>query len=233
MSANVGAKEIVTDGLVLYLDAANYKSYTSGSTVWRDMSGNNYSGSLINGPTFSSANGGSIVFDGVDDFIQTSYFGNATDAYTFSAWFKNDDYSETKYVLVRGRDGFGNGWSLAIVVGSNSKAASAVVPTIPNTAQINASGTIDIPLNIWCYLTGVWIPDNSINIYVNGVLDGTTSAVGTTNLRSSTNGFVLGSITSTNFTSGNVAITQIYNRALSAQEILQNYNATKNRFGIQ
>jgi hypothetical protein len=59
---------IVTDGMVLSLDAANTKSYVSGSTVWRDMSGNEYSGSLINGPTFSNVNGGSIVFDGVDDY---------------------------------------------------------------------------------------------------------------------------------------------------------------------
>jgi hypothetical protein len=63
---------IVTNGLLIALDAANPMSYTSGSTIWRDISGNNISGSLVNGPTFSSIYGGSIIFDGVNDRIQTS-----------------------------------------------------------------------------------------------------------------------------------------------------------------
>ena len=61
--------KIITDGLVLYLDAANPYSYVSGSTVWNDISRTMTSGSLINGPTFSSANNGSIVFDGVNDYV--------------------------------------------------------------------------------------------------------------------------------------------------------------------
>ena len=63
---------IVTSGLVLHLDAGNLKSYTSGSTVWNDLSGNNLTGSLTNGPTFSNVNGGTIVFDGVDDVVNVS-----------------------------------------------------------------------------------------------------------------------------------------------------------------
>ena len=60
---------IITDGLVLCLDAANRQSYPGSGTVWTDLAGSN-NGTLTNGPTFSSANGGSIVFDGVDDFIE-------------------------------------------------------------------------------------------------------------------------------------------------------------------
>jgi hypothetical protein len=66
MSFNYSPK-IVTDGLVLYLDAANTKSYVSGSTVWNDLSRSGYNGTLTNGPTFNISNGGSISFDGVDD----------------------------------------------------------------------------------------------------------------------------------------------------------------------
>ena len=61
---------IVTDGLVLYLDAANTKSYPTTGTTWNDLLGAISGGTLINGPTFNSANGGSIVFDGVDDYFQ-------------------------------------------------------------------------------------------------------------------------------------------------------------------
>ena len=66
---NGGPGNIVTNGLVLYLDAANYQSYISGSTTWYDLSGNNNSGSLVNGPTYSSTNAGSIVFDGTNDYV--------------------------------------------------------------------------------------------------------------------------------------------------------------------
>jgi hypothetical protein len=69
-------------------------------------------------------------------------------------------------------------------------------------------------------------------VYVNGVLERTTDATGRSNLRTSTNNWVMGSITTTNFTSGYTAIAQIYNRALSATEIKQNYNATKGRYGL-
>ena len=82
---NGGPGNIVTNGLVLYLDAANYLSYTSGSTTWRDLSSSNNSGTLTNGPTFSSANGGSIVFDGVDD-ISIHPSSLYVDNFTLSAW---------------------------------------------------------------------------------------------------------------------------------------------------
>ena len=65
--AFIHSPKISTDGLVLALDTANRKSYPGSGTVWNDLSGNGNNGSLINGPTFNGANGGSIVFDGVDD----------------------------------------------------------------------------------------------------------------------------------------------------------------------
>ena len=78
---------IVTDGLVLVLDAANPTSYISGSTTWRDLSGNNNSGSLVNGPTFNSVNGGSIVFDGSNDYVEISPV-NASSQFTLNLWIK-------------------------------------------------------------------------------------------------------------------------------------------------
>ena len=84
-----GPGNIVTNGLVLYLDAANTLSYTSGYTVWNDLSGNNNNGTLVDGPTFSSGNAGSIVFDGVDDYvkIEPSLSFNVT-SYTIGSVFK-------------------------------------------------------------------------------------------------------------------------------------------------
>jgi hypothetical protein len=83
------APNIVTDGLVLYLDAANTKSYVSGSTTWNDMSGFSNNGTLVNGPTFNSANGGSIVFDGVNDYVDcNSTIVNLNSSFTFASWVK-------------------------------------------------------------------------------------------------------------------------------------------------
>ena len=84
--AGIVAPNIVTDGLVLYLDAANTKSYASGSTAWNDLVGIN-NGTLVNGPTFNSANGGSIVFDGSNDYVSTTYNAVLTN-FTFCAWFR-------------------------------------------------------------------------------------------------------------------------------------------------
>ena len=71
MSTLNGGPGIITDGLVLYVDAANSYSYVSGSTVWNDLSRTTTSGSLINGPTFNTRSGGNIVFDGINDYVPT------------------------------------------------------------------------------------------------------------------------------------------------------------------
>ena len=76
--AYINTPPVVTNGLILHLDAGNRLSYTSGSTVWNDLSGNNNSGSLTNGPTFNSANQGSIVFDGSNDRSLFASLDNGT-----------------------------------------------------------------------------------------------------------------------------------------------------------
>ena len=96
-----GTPPIVTNGLVLALDAGNTLSYVSGSTTWRDLSGNNNSGSLVNGPTFSTDGGGSIVFDGVDDYVnlQNNSTTNITNNFTFTAVFSSNDISRANQTL--------------------------------------------------------------------------------------------------------------------------------------
>jgi hypothetical protein len=229
--ATIGGSNVVTNGLVLALDAANTKSYPGSGTTWNDLSGNNNSGSLVNGPTFDSGNGGSIFTDGTNDYISSPYFGNTTDSFTFAAWFKNDNYSEDKFLLARGRDGSGNGWSLHIKIFTTGLSVSAVVTTSGGATQFSATGTSTLALNSWYYLTGVWTAGVSIKHYVNGILEATTNT-STTNLRTSTDGWVIGSLTTTNFTSGYNAIAQVYTRVLSDAEVLQNYNAQKSRFNL-
>ena len=230
--AEIYGPRIVKSGLSLLLDAADKKSYPGTGTAWNDISGNGYSGTLTNGPTFNSANGGSIFTDGSDDFVDTNYFGSAVDDYTFSVWFKNDNYSEIKYILSRGRDGFGNGWSLFNAIRTTGVAIIGVVPTSPGVIGISVDSTSVLALNTWYYITGVWTAGVSLQVYVNGILENTVATSGRTILRSSSYGWVLNTISNTIFTSGYTAVCHIYNRVLLGSEILQNYNATKNRFGL-
>jgi hypothetical protein len=88
MSTLSGGPNIVVDGLVLYLDAANQYSYVSGSTAWNDLSRSNNNGTLINGPTFNSANGGSIVFDGIDDYVSFVSNPSLTNQITVEVWIQ-------------------------------------------------------------------------------------------------------------------------------------------------
>lgn len=222
---------IVTSGLQLSWDAADKNSYPGSGTTWTDLTGNSNNGTLTNSPTFNSANGGSIFTGGTNQWVSSNYSGSAADSYTFSAWFNNDNYSEIKYILGRGRDGAGSGWSLLLDVTTAGNANAGAVPTVPSTVGLGTTGTIILALNTWYYITGVWTAGSSIKCYVNGVLDGTVSTSGTS-LRTSTNGWWIGSVSTTNFTSGYNAIAQVYNRVLSVDEINQNYNAQKPRFGL-
>ena len=83
--------EIVKSGLVLYLDAGNQNSYPGTGTTWTDISRNNNNGTLTNGPTFNSENGGSIVFDGTNDYVSTAL--TSTNSFTWNVWYKTNTVS--------------------------------------------------------------------------------------------------------------------------------------------
>ena len=95
---------IVTSGLVMCLDAGNPKSYPGSGTTIRDVTGNGYNGTLTNGPTFSSANGGVIVLDGINDYIDVQGINLSSSSYTI--------FAATRYVNVSGRiiSGRNNNW---------------------------------------------------------------------------------------------------------------------------
>ena len=93
---------IVTSGLVLALDAADRNSYPRTGTTWTDLSGNGYNGTLTNSPTFSNSNGGSIIFDGTNDYTSTSLdlSLNNTNSVSISMWIKTGNLSQSKGFLV-------------------------------------------------------------------------------------------------------------------------------------
>jgi hypothetical protein len=222
MSANRGPK-IINDGLVLYLDAANSKSYGGSGTVWNDLSGNGNNGTLTNGPTFNSANRGSIVFDGTNDYVAGTSAIFIPGTITLTAWIRHNTITngQKRYVTMQNE---------TAVIRQNFTAGQLhfYIITSSTIKQITISNAI--ANNTWYHIVGTWDGIN-MRLYQNGKLVG-SSVPGGTMQTTSLNYAVGSTISGTEFMSGNISQSCIYTRALSQNEVLQNYNATKGRFGL-
>jgi hypothetical protein len=222
---------IVTNGLVLALDAANPKSYSGSGTTWRDLSGNGNNGTLTNGPTYSSLYGGSIVFDGVDDYTNHApILSSGQQRYTISAWWKTSVNNRIQLVWEQNSS----------VLTTNTRAALIILNANWgfNGEYNDANDKVPVRVNQWTY--GVITIDttlgtNPVKMYENGSLywEGNTGG-SASNLNVGNFASGLGRKISSNseYFIGSVANTQIYNRALSAAEVAQNYNALKSRYLI-
>ena len=246
MAVNRGGK-IVTDGLVLCLDAASKRSYSGSGTTWTDTVGGN-DGALINGPTFSSDGAGSISFGGTNQAFQMGVRTQSCefqydDAFTMEAIAYIRESTNTGYILTNRRptisglswNGFGmlqyNGTIICIIGGYSGGYRWRRV------ACTNGSFNTYC-LNKWCHI--VWTND--------GTQGGGTLYLNTNNLTNINSDDASGPATITydgshrvtvgrsdadgpgHFLDGSVAIARIYNRALTADEIRQNYNSTRGRF---
>ncbi len=226
--------DIVQNGLVLDLDAADRNSYISGSTTWFDLSGNPNNGTLTNGPTYSSANGGSIVFDGTNDLIikNPPFTGLPSSQLSVFIWIKFNDLSAVYYELVsQGRtpSNYEGEWVLTTKNVSSSIRLS-FFDYNSGYGFNTVNGNTILVTNQWYHL-GFIKNGTSGTFYVQGSQDGTSTGI---NKTYTDTGYVIGGgyRDSSHYLSGNIASTQIYNRALSTAEITQNYNATKGRFGL-
>jgi hypothetical protein len=212
--------KIVTNGLTLCLDASDRNSYPGSGTTWFDVSGNN-NGTLINGTGYSNINGGTWTFDGVDDGINIGTL-TPTGGATFEAWIN----------ITSGNSNYG-----AIFTNWGSSADAFFIGTFPssNYIQVYFNGflifeVLNLPFNTWILLT---VTNNGSNVsaYVNGILTNTASGT----LVSATGVTSIGyDVNRTNYPfKGNISNAKIYNRALSAAEIQQNYTVTKSRFNLK
>ena len=218
MAFNYSPK-IITDGLVLYLDAANTRSYPGSGTVWSDLSRGGNNGTLTNGPTFNSGNGGSIVFDGSNDYILLpNGILSGTGNFTVNQWIKSNS---TNYGTTFGNFPSGN---LQIIYGINY-----IGMYLDNSTAYVSSPNSIYTQNI--IMITALRSGTTTYFYINGILQKTGSSSSTIGNTNSTFRIGTNTINSEAFP-GNIYNTQIYNRALSAQEIQQNYNATKGRYGL-
>ena len=218
----------ITNGLVLYLDASNTRSYPGSGTTWSDLSGNGNNLTLTNGPTFSAANMGSIVLDGTNDYIyRSSLSGFNSSTYTVLLWGKFVSVSSSGVLFSLGRSS-GDADTEAQLYYNNSRLVYWDYAGSIAFNFINSSGTLST--NVYQYLG---FTKNSTNgtFYIDGYSSGTGTAGFDASI--STNDFVIGADIrdSINYVNGNISQFLLYNRVLSSSEVLQNYNATKARFG--
>lgn len=225
MAFNYSPK-VVTDGLVMYLDAGNNRSYASGSTSWLDLSRNGNNGTLTNGPTFSSANGGSIVFDGTNDFVSVpdSTSWDFTVGVSIEFWVYLNAYGSIGTMFIHQQNGTGFGgfeiWSDASGVIRFNKNADVTLVTS------NASFILNRWNHVICTANGT-----TARVYLNSVSIGNAS----TGLPDNVTGILRigGWVNSSAYqVNGRLSSMKIYNIGLSAQEVLQNYNALKGRFNL-
>ena len=224
--------KIVTDGLVLYLDAANTRSYNS-TTDWFDLSIKGNNGYLTNGPTFSSFNGGVIIFDGINDYIQVnSPFGDidwSSRPWSVNSFMKLNSLGDRCLVNL-------NSSNTSDYVTTNvfSTDGSSYWYFIKNStsSQINFKSSSSFItgeiFNFTITYNGLGLSTNNINFYKNGVKLVTSSggSAGVSNQSGLQIGGVLYPL------NGDVYNFLMYNKELSSTEVLQNYNTTKSRFGL-
>ena len=221
---------IVTDGLVLCLDAGDKMSYPGAGTTWYDLSGRNNHGTLNNTPTFSQLNGGCFLFDGTDEYISitTSDIAFGNNGFTVDIFFQlltnaNNYRSMLSSAVVDGDSGFVIGRDIAWV-GNNG-----LPNPIPWTQKLT-DGYFDD--NKWYYSSLIRQAANTLTWYSNDTLIGTGSVAQRT-LNSDTLHIGQRYNNNVNYDMyGYISCVRVYNRPLSAEEIKQNYKATKARFGL-
>ena len=214
-TSNCNFSRTVLSDLLLSLDAGNSSSYAGTGTTWTDLSGYGNNGTLVNGPTYSTLDGGSIVFDGVNDYVNCVTPSMSPGKISVNAWVKITTGSQFQHIVDCG--GGAGTWHLAILNDNR--------PYFYNGSTYHTSAAI-LTVGQWYLLTG--IQGTTLDIYINGVLSQSIA----TNVNVSNNTLNLGRFQGGGrYLSGNIAQVSIYTRAISSTEVLQLFNSTKARFG--
>lgn len=234
-------ENIVTDGLVMNLDAGFTPSYPTTGTTWYDVSSSGNNGTLTNGPTFNSNNGGYIQFDGSNDFVtlgnQTSLgftsgvFSVESWIYIPSTWTAGSQYPN---LISKGATAGWDtdGWSLFVFRDYPSAGQYSWGCGVRNNTLSpvnNIVSRVNCGSNTWLNVM-ITLNGSSIILYENGIQQ--TSGTQTVNPASTSTSVYIGADVNLQCFPGRVATTKLYNRTLSSSEVLQNYNAQKGRFGL-
>jgi hypothetical protein len=210
---------IVTDGLQVFLDAANTRSYIGSGNTAYDLSGSGNTSALTNGPTYLSSNLGTFVLDGTNDYILVNSQANilSKTAYTKIAYIYISNFSTVNNIISGGFSGQHAFW----MYGTDKLNAGH------NGAWNTVVGATSLSLNTWYFAAVTYSDSTGWKLYLNGREDGTSA---TTTTFTGNQEIVIGAYSSSNNFTGRISNIQVYNRALTSTEIFQNYHATKGRY---
>jgi hypothetical protein len=221
-------KDIITRGLTMYLDASDAGSYPETGTVWSDISGNNHTGTLTNGPTFSSSNGGTIIFDGANDYVVLTNASTPLTNLSYETILKIDSIpasSTFRSIWQKSADwNFSTGISLQMIYGLLTFSYGSIWG---GSVSYNLS---NLTVGNWYHIVGTSssVASGTSRMYINGSLVATGANAATP---TDTSDLLLGYGNGGGFL-GNISVFRTYNRELAAAEVLQNFNVQRGRFGI-
>lgn len=211
--------DLVSLGLVMHLDAGNMSSYPGSGTTWSDISGNGNHGTLINNPTYNSSNGGNLVFNGSNTYVNAPLTKNAS--CTFSAWAKSTNTNSGNMLFNAGNNGSGPDlfFSSGVISWNTWDSSNNPFGSIPSTASDG---------NWHNYVVVNDAVSNTTKLYYDGILYGTA----TYKNASSNTTLYIGGNNSSYMWNGSIGNFQVHNRALTALEVVQNFNNLKLRYGL-
>lgn len=225
--------KIVTDGLVMCLDAANIKSYSGSGTIWRDLSGRNNNGNLISSPTFTDK---AFNFTG-NNYITTplNIYSQDNSVFSINLWFKATANGIILHQTTAANNGTNNGWVPAVYIDSNNKLRVTCFWGVGTSGGYVSSD--DIIYNKWYNIVHTFDGSNNRRVYIDGLLISTI--VGSQASYSSTFYLILGAGNASSWPAdpatgmrGSISNFSFYRKVLSQSEISQNYNALKGRFNL-
>ena len=218
--ANINYEEIVTSGLTLLLDAGFTPSYPKSGTAWTDLSFSGNNATLVNGPTFNSSDGGSVVFDGTNDYCSAGNSSSLsiTGNLTVAAWVRPTSFANQGNIVAKSSN---PGYRMRFQ-------SDGTFWMYSNTNTITSPSAYTI--NNWFHTVGVF-SSTGLRMYINGSLVQSNGTAFSPSYSSSN--FYVGTFNGTlELFQGRIANVSVYNRALSATEVLQNFNSQKARFGL-
>lgn len=221
--------DIVRDNLVLNLDAGEPNSYSGSGTSWNDLTSSGNNAILRNGPTFNSSNGGSIDFDGSNDYADTgSVATTATSNVTIESWANLTSTSLKGPFIYNGTSG---GYGIGVGSGTYDTTGNDIIVLFQSIRWINTgvsyggTGWVHAVLT----LNGSSVP----YVYVNGNFIGSYSGTAPNTPATETCiAFDYPGGGSTRFFGGRVSVGRVYNRYFTAQDVYQNFQALRGRYGI-
>lgn len=227
---------IVTNGMVLCLDAANVKSYPGSGTTWTDLSGNGKNGTVTNA-TFNSGNGGYFTFDRTGDYVTVPNF--TINAFTICGFVKLNGIGKLQGIFGQASTIWAQ-LSMVLRISADNKLNLGLSATGTSTNPYSEiTSTMTFTSGTWYHIAASFSKPNR-KLYVNGSEVASTVTYGLTDFNydlfaSSSNiiigGYAFGSGLSY-LLDGNISSIQLYNRVLTEEEIKQNFNATRGRFGV-